>query len=157
MKRILLFTIAAIALFSSCTKVIRETTTIEKIEELEPQVVLLNVPQDSWRYSYNDNNNYFFVVIELPEMTEAAFRGGMMKMYRTYDFDSKNATQIEMPYIRLNEFQYEDGTWGFYTETVDYEFKVGSVTIFYTASDFDYELNETFVPEAMSFRAVIYE
>lgn len=149
MKRILLFTIAAIALFSSCTKVVRET--------LDPQVVALNVPQDSWRYSYNDNNNYFFVEIDLPEMTDAAFRNGMIKMYRTFDFNSKNATQMEMPYVRLNEFQYDDGSWGFYTETVDYEFKVGTVTIFYTASDFDYELNETFVPEAMSFRAVIYE
>lgn len=162
------FLIIALGLFAfactSCTKTIYEETTIEKTvyEELHPTVVLMDVPQKSWNYSAQDNNNYFYATIQMPEITEDVFDKGLIKVYRTFDFDKKDATQIEMPYIRHKEFfagKDEEGydIWGFYTETVDYEIQIGKITICYTTSDFDYEIDETFVPEVMSFRAVIYK
>lgn len=117
--------------------------------------VLINVKQSDWMYSDQPNNNYFYATVTMPEITEKAFKMGMIKMYRSYDFGTTNATQIEMPYVRLNERNVGGNEWVFYTETVDYQFNVGSLTIYYTASDFDYEIDETFVPEAMQFRCVI--
>lgn len=120
------------------------------------QTVLIDVPVDSWNYSNRDNNNYFYATVDMPEITEQVFKNGLIKMYRVYgDIDKKDAAQLEMPYVRPKEFQYDNGDWGFYTETVDYDFGIGRMTIYYTASDFDYELDQDFVPEAMQFRCVV--
>ena len=117
--------------------------------------VLIDVPRTSWEYSNIDYNNYFFATVDMPEITKTAFRKGLIKVYRVYDFDKDNGAQIELPYVRLNEEYIGDDYWVFYTETVDYEFGVGTMTIYYTVSDFNYEIDESFVPEAMQFRCVI--
>lgn len=137
--------------FSSCTK-----NTI--IEGPQMQTVLINVEKNMWKYSNIDNNNYFMATVKMPEITKDVYQTGLVKMYRVYDFNSSNGSQMEMPYVRLNE-QYIPAAnqWVFYTETVDYEYGVGQITIFYTASDFDYEIDETFVPDAMQFRCVVME
>ena len=144
----LLLAICSLGLVS-CEKIVYE------YEELHPQTVVIDVPQNKWQYSYNEDNNYFYATVNMPEITKQAFESGLVKMYRLYD--GKPASQMELPYVRLNEIVFDDGETYFYTETVDYEFSVGSLTIYYTASDFDYELNEKFVPDPMSFRCVIYE
>ncbi|MCQ2347378.1 MAG: hypothetical protein MJZ92_05570 [Paludibacteraceae bacterium] len=118
--------------------------------------VIINVEQKNWGYSNTDNNNYFFATVDMPEITEKIFDGGIIKMYRVWNYETKDAIQTEMPYTR----QYEvlpDGSsaWYFYTEHIDYDFGIGKMTIYYSVSDFDYELDETFVPEAMQFRCVI--
>lgn len=125
------------------------------------KTVIINVPESSWEYSDVDNNNYFSATVDVPEITEDAFDYGLIKMYRVYDYGKSTAAQVEMPYIRLKEWcpgdvdgdGYDD--WYFYTEEVDYEIGIGGVTICYTASDFDYELDESFIPEAMQFRCVV--
>lgn len=90
----------------------------------------------------------------MPEITEDVFDFGLIKMYRVFDYDKPNAMQQEMPFTRMKEFQ--KGTqWFFYTEVVDYDITIGGITIYYTVSDFDYELDETFIPEAMQFRCLI--
>lgn len=120
------------------------------------KTVLINVPQSKWAYSGQDNNNYFYATVDMPEITSAVFDKGLVKMYRTYNFDKTNASQLEMPYVRPVEGYNESADeWYFYTETVDYEFGIGTMTICYTVSDFDYEIDEEFVPEAMQFRCVV--
>lgn len=123
--------------------------------------ILINVTQASWNYTNINDNNYFYATVSVPEITESIFDNGVVKMYRTFDFDKTTASQMEMPYTRQWEYNtgYKDDMgkdiWGFYTEQVDYEFTIGGITIFYSVSDFDYELNEKFVPEAMQFRCVV--
>ncbi len=119
------------------------------------QIVQITVPQRSWNYSWQGIDNYFYASIDMPEITEAVFDGGIIKMYRTFDYETMDAYQIEMPYIRPHEYEYTENQWGFYTETVDYDFGIGNMYIYYRVSDFDYELDESFVPEAMTFRCVI--
>lgn len=116
---------------------------------------LINVPRESWQYSQIDDNNYFFATVKMPEITEPVFDNGLFKMYRVFDYDSADATQIEMPYVRHNEEFVEDNQKVFYTETVDYEIGIGNITIYYTESDFNYEIDETFIPEQMQFRCVV--
>lgn len=118
--------------------------------------VLINVPQSAWEYSRIDNNNYFYATVDMPEITNPVYEEGLIKMYRAYDFGSDYSAQTELPYVRHNEEYVEDGGYMvFYTETVDYEFSVGKMTIFYTESDFNYEIDESFIPETMQFRCVI--
>lgn len=117
--------------------------------------IVVNVPREAWQYSGMPDNNYFFATVKMPEITSTVYKKGLVKMYRSYDIDNENSTQMELPYVRLNEYIYGDNQKGFYTETVDYEFGVGNMSIYYTASDFDYEDDHSFVPEAMQFRCVI--
>ena len=122
------------------------------------KVIDIQINQNEWQYSNQDNNNYFYGVINVPELTWNIYNNGIVKVYREYNTGTNNASQIELPYVKLNEVAVTDNgntQWVFYTETVDYEFTQGSVTIFYTASDFDYELNTTFVPEQMHFRLIM--
>ena len=85
-------------------------------------------------------------------LTEEIFDGGVVKMYRTFDYDSQYATQIEMPYVRLREEYPEGGGEPFrYTELLDYDFGIETVNIYFTVSDFYYG----FKPGAMLFRCVL--
>lgn len=125
------------------------------------KTVIVNVPRKSWEYSYKDSNNYFYATVDIPEITEDAFDYGLVKMYRLFDYDKSTAAQVEMPYIRHNEWTPgdEDGDgyddWYFYSEQVDYEIGIGYIFIRYSVSDFDYELDESFIPEDMQFRCVV--
>lgn len=115
----------------------------------------MEISQDAWMYTNTENNNYFWASFDMPEITEDVFDNGLVKIYRTYDYWTDNPVQIELPHVRQAEYQISGDNWGFYTELVDYEISIGSVTIFYTASDFDYELDESFIPDDMQFRCVI--
>lgn len=133
---------------ASCRKIeYVDTTTIDTI--------LINVDSKDWIYSNFNNNNYFYATVDMPEITKSAFKTGVIKMYRTYNFGSSNESQIEMPCNIHHEEYVSSDNWAFYTETLDYEFSSGSVTIYYTLSDFFYEEDITFIPEAMQFRCVI--
>lgn len=123
------------------------------------RTVVINVDANQWEYSDYEDNNYFFAIVDMPEITRDVFREGLVKMYRVFDFKDEKlgTTQAEMPFSRHNEYK-----WGpapderaLYTETVDYEYSVGSLTLFYTASDFDYEYDLKFQPESMQFRCII--
>lgn len=119
------------------------------------RTVKINVARDAWRYSGLDDNNYYMATVQMPEINASVFRNGLVKMYRVYDWNQDNAAQTELPYVRLNEYEAEDGNWYFFTETIDYQFSAGEVTFFYTMSDFNYELDDSFNPGAMEFRCVI--
>ncbi|MGN1232257.1 MAG: hypothetical protein ACI4UJ_02260 [Candidatus Cryptobacteroides sp.] len=152
MKKIL--TLAAIAmtmLLSSCTK---EYYT--EGDSLNIKTIIGNVSQDAWGYSNLGNNNYFYATISAPEITKDVLHNGVVKVYRVYNFNQSNETHTELPFLLQQE--YVDGETGdviFWTSEVTAEISAGQVTIIYTESDFDYELNETFVPESMVFRIVV--
>lgn len=148
--RFLLIVVAILSLctFSSCTK--------EYYYEMQPDVFMFTVNQNNWNYSNISNNNYFYATVNAPEITADVCERGLVKVYRIFE-DNTGSSQVEMPYVHLNEFYVESADqWVFYTETVHYEFEQGKITVIYKASDFDYEIDETFIPENMKFRVVIY-
>ena len=116
------------------------------------KVVYINVDQAAWKFSGLNDNNYFTATVSVPELTEEIFDGGIIKMYRTFDYESVDATQIEMPYVRLKEL-YEEGYPDpiRYTEVLDYDFGIERINIYFTVSDFYYDIK----PEAMTFRCVL--
>jgi len=117
--------------------------------------VVLNVKTSDWAYSNDNNNNFFYATFDMPEITRDVFENGLVKMYRVYDFNSTDAVQMEMPFTRHYEENVGDDEWVFYTESLDYEFGVGQISIYYTLSDFYYEIDTTISPDEMQFRCVI--
>lgn len=116
----------------------------------------VKVPNSSWNYSNATDNNYFYAEVNMPEITEDVFDNGMIKMYRTYNYDNADASQIELPYVRpIQYFDAPTGQWFSYTEHVDYEFFIGKLMIFYTVSDFYYGTDSHLDPPGeMRFRIV---
>lgn len=143
--------LASVGIFSSCFEE----------QPIGMQTILINVTEASWNKTKADNNNYFYATVDVPELTEDIFDAGLVKMYRTFDFDRKNASQMELPYTW--QYEYNTGVkdkegkdiWEFYSEHISYEFNIGSVSIYYTVSDFNYELDSKWSPEAMQFRLVL--
>ena len=117
----------------------------------------LQINQNEWKYTNTNNNNFFYAEFKMEMITWDIYEHGNVMVYREYDQGKDNATQTPLPYVRAKEYLADEdtNTWGFYTETVDYEFTKGKLTIFYTASDFDYEIDQSFVPEQMNFRVFI--
>ncbi len=116
----------------------------------------IDVPMSSWNYTEDFNNNYFYARIRMPEINRNVFKGGLVEMYRVFNYGYSDVSQMKMPFTRVVEEYVEDeDRWAFYSENIDYDFSEGWVTIYYRMSDFYYEIDETFVPEAMNFRCVI--
>ncbi len=122
------------------------------------KIIDIQINQNEWSYSNIENNNYFFGAVSVPELTNDIYDNGIIKVYREYNTGTSNKSQVELPYTNYVEYPYtvdNETQWGFYQEHVYAEYAVGSVTIFYLASDFDYELDTSFVPEAMHFRMIM--
>lgn len=139
----------AAGLFASCTK------TIVQDCPYTIKTVAIDVPQEAWQYSNFENNNYFYATVSMPELNQTAFKTGMIKMYRVFDAKLKTEYQMELPYTRHTEAKDEMGEKYFFTETIDYDFGVGDVNIYYTVNNFSYEQDWLFTPEPMDFRLVI--
>ncbi len=120
---------------------------------------IIDLEASSWLYSNEANNNYFYADFDVPEITQYVYDYGMVHCYVEYNYGTTTATQQLLPYSRHKEVEItqDDGTtqWVFYTETVDYDFGVGTLRIYYTQSDFDYELDTSFAPSAMHFRLAV--
>lgn len=152
MKKLIFATAILLFALTSCEKT-------EYIYQNDIQAILINVSRSDWQYSdskYQYDGHYFFATADVPEITESVLKTGMVKMYRVYDFGTRDEAQIELPYVHHNE---EDNgeDWDFYTETIDYEFQKGMITIFYTMSNFKYEDDEDLNPDPMQFRLVIMQ
>lgn len=121
------------------------------------KVIDLKVTQ--WNYSKVNNNNYFYADFDVPELTEFVYDYGMTQCYVEYNSGTEGRTQQILPCVRHKEEQVTNNgntTWVFYTETIDYDYGVGHVRVYYTQSDFDYELNTSFAPASMRFRLTLH-
>ena len=120
-------------------------------------VIDLEVKANGWQYANQNQDNYFMANFDMPEITNYIYDNGLVQVYREFGTNTANAIQQVLPCTRHHEWLDEvNNTWNFYTETIDYEYGVGFLNIFYTASDFAYETETTPTkPEDMHFRVQI--
>lgn len=118
----------------------------------EISTVMIDVPQISWKYSNIDRSNYFYATVQMPEIDQTVLRNGIVQVYRVLDYNTDYEVQQLLPFTLHDETEVGGYNWH---ESLDYEISLGLLTIYYTASDFDYELDTQFVPSAMKFRCVI--
>ena len=151
MKKVFLWLVLGLVL-TGCTFHSNECTH-------EMQTIDVFVSAADWQYTNYEgspyNNNYFYAVVEMPEITRQVFDKGEVKAYVVYDRNTSNAAKHILPYVRHYEEQLTDGSWNYYTETVDYFYGPGWVEFNYRASDFAYEDNVNINPMSMQFSIVI--
>lgn len=163
MKKYFVF-LCVIAAFISCTG--PQGPKGDKGDKGDPgvvtQIVNVTVPANAWTYTnYTDNsgqpyaNNYFYSTIQMPEITESVFDYGSVAAYVVYNRTTTDASQHLLPYTRHYEEQRSDGTWNYYTETIDCTYGIGWIEFNYRASDFAYEDDTSINPLEMDFRVVV--
>jgi len=146
-KTLLITLFAALAILTtSCRK--------DPVPQCSYKIVNITVPKESWSYSDQDDNNYFTAEIDVPELSEEAFDGGILNVYRTFNFDKSNASQQLLPSVRLLEEKVGNDMYR-YTESIDYEYGIGWLNIYYTLSDFVYDQTLEYDPGDMTFRLVL--
>lgn len=126
------------------------------------KVIDLDIKQNEWGYTDPNNeliNNYFYADFDLSDViSKDIYDNGLIKVYREYNTGTNKARQIELPYTHYVEEVVDEANLEryFYSEHVDYEFGIdGQLSIYYTLSDFYYDIDEQFIPEGMHFRVVV--
>jgi hypothetical protein len=106
------------------------------------QVITIKVKANDWTCSQLDNNNYYYVGLNVPELTSNVFNRGEVKAYLVYDrHDVYNARKHALPYVmHKEEFDVAQRDWVFYTETFDFTYGIGWVEFNFRMSDFAYEI-----------------
>ena len=94
----------------------------------------------------NDDEGYFQAVLEVPEITRNVIEQGVVMVYRRFN-DGGSVIWTPLPAQRTEKT--EDGLY--YTTFVDFEYSLGRVNIFVTATD----LYAGATPGDMSFRVAI--
>lgn len=118
------------------------------------KVIDITVKATDWVYSNNADNNFFSATFSVPLLTEFIYDYGLTQCYVEYNKGTNNKTQQLLPSVRSYEVHDNaSNAWIPYTQTIDYEYGVGSVTFFVTNSDFIYDNVSS--PGAMDFRLVL--
>lgn len=125
---------------------------------MDVQTIEVYVGASDWQYTNFQGsayeNNYFYAVVDVPEITRSVFDRGEVQAYVVYNPGTQDAFKHILPYVRHYEEQVEGG-WNYYTETVDCLYGPGWVEFNYSASDFAYEDDANINPNGMYFTIVI--
>ena len=157
MKKILFLlcvTCVLVACVSNPTYIEQEGATLKTIK--------VTVRANEWSYTQQGdedqfNNNYFYAVVDMPEITEDVFDYGEVKAYAVFDRNSLTyARKHLLPYVLHAEEKNVYGEWVFYTQTIDFTYGIGWAEFNFRMSDFAYENEDvTINPPAMEFDVVI--
>ena len=107
----------------------------------ETQWIIENVTvnYDDWK----QEGDYIAVDIPMEKLTKDIYEGGMMKVFLMFD-----NYMNELPCTRYRSYVIQDAngndvldengnqTLGYYSQTIDVDFKIGGVKIYITNSDF---------------------
>lgn len=118
------------------------------------EIIDLNVPSDNWELQYgaeDGSNPYYTASFDIPEIDDFVYDSGLTMCYIEFNKGTEYRTQQILPYVRHYEGYDESNAQFIWTQTVDYEYAEGRVTIFVTYSDFYVDQK----PEAMDFRLVL--
>ena len=124
-------------------------------------VISLEIPAVGWEVvtSGSDFEYYIATFDDIPEIDQFTFDEGLVKCYRELDYDNDGDYEVqqEMPISRHMK-QELDGGLAYWTETLDYDYGVGFLNVYFTISDFvpfTDNSNAILGPEKMRFRLVI--
>ncbi len=152
-KMLLVFSIALVVVGCNLTHVDQDSATLKTIK--------IKVRAKEWLYTQqgNDdqyNNNYFYAVVNMPEITENVFDYGEVKAYAVFNRNSPTyARKHLLPYVLHVEEPTNTGDWLYFTETYDFIYGIGWAEFNFRTSDFAYEDNVNINPPAMEFDVVI--
>ena len=152
MKQFIFPLAVLVLLVTGCNKeyVTRQFITQQVIGGMDMSLIDFEVKNDNWAVreveNGNDDEGYFEAVLEVPEITRNVIEQGVVMVYRRFN-DGGSVIWTPLPAQRTEKT--EDGLY--YTTFVDFEYSLGRVNSFVTATD----LYAGATPGDMSFRVAI--
>ena len=138
-KHLIPIVILTLFAFTSCTE-----TYVERVSADYWQIVDIDIPASSWcAYSSDGMEAYYQADVNIPELTKTVFDDGFVLCYLVED-----GVQMQLPYTRHYE-NLEGDRW---TATLDYDYFVGGMRVYYTTNDFYYTADQ---PGYMRLRLVM--
>ena len=120
------------------------------LEGLDMTLIDFTVKNNNWGYREveygNEDEGYFEAILEVPEITKDVIEQGVVMVYRRFN-DGGSTIWTPLPAQRTEKTS--DGLY--YTTFVDFEYSLGRVNIFVTATD----LYAGVKPGDMTFRVAI--
>ena len=139
---------ASALMFGSCTKYIDDSTIIIGADLT---VIDYSIKTNQWQV--DEDNGYFFVSLNVPEITDEVSKKGAVQVTRKYT-DNGKVYWTPLPIVIPQSEPQDQGEGNYYYSIyVDYEWTVGQLNIFITATDFwtgD-------IPGDMDFRVSIFK
>lgn len=147
MKKTLLGILMGLA-FTGCTY-----TTVSN---LEMKTIDVHVRASDWQYTDMADNNYFYCVVDMPEITSEVFNRGEVQAYRIFYDNNNEPFKHILPDV-FHSKEVIDGNTFLYTTTVDCIYGAGWLELNYRVSDFVYDEGDyrNFAPQAMDFSIVV--
>lgn len=132
----LILPLVALALTSCYKEYVTKQYVTEQtiIQGMDMDLIDFSVKNQNWQIwdvEYgNPDEGYFEAVLEVPEITKDIVNNGVVHVYRKY---TDQDTPVYTPLPTMRTEKTADGIY--YTTFTDYEWKLGYVSIFVTASD----------------------
>lgn len=152
-SKLLLAFLALALLCTSCIKryVTEEYYTNEYITQGMGMVLVdFNIKANQW--VLDEEGGYYSVTLNVPQITADVVQKGTVTVSRRLtDASSNSPFWTPLPIVRANNEPDEQGNY-FYSTYIDFEWSVGTVNVFVTATDFYTEQS----PEEMFFRVAVF-
>lgn len=152
MKKYLFLLLCSLAIVS-CTeqKIVYQTSNQSFTYTINAWDYTNMVDQQGTPYA----NNYFYKRVNVPELTREMVLNGNIQVYRVHYIDTPNEYLHILPEVQHNEELQQDGSYKFYTQTIDAIYGEGWIEFAVYMSDFFYEDDLQYVPEIMNFQVVL--
>ena len=131
MKKIYFLALAALVLPSTygCTKKYY-TEEITYVEGVNLQSADFSIKNEEWQL--DQNSGFYSVQLNVPQITKEVVDNGTIQVLRKFEGD----VWTPLPIVRAEVTDAEGGGDYYFSTYIDYEWSVGKVFIFVTATDF---------------------
>lgn len=124
-KKFLIPIVVLLLSLTSCTE-----TIVERYSADNWKIIDVDIPYNSWTcYTDQYGRPYYEANVHVPEITSFVYSDGFVLCYLI-----ENNSQKPLPYVR----HYKNAKGESWTTTIDFEYNVGYLHVFYTNSDFNY-------------------
>lgn len=132
-------------LFAGCKK---QTVVVQESVIQNRQVLDFEANNSHWVLS----NGAYYATFDVPELTKDAYDNAVLLCYAEFNTGSNNAYQEMLPFTYFDQSVDPDtGVIFNWSRLLDFDYTVGSFTVYYTNNDFNYLEGE---PGTWHFRLV---
>ena len=155
-NRLFLFAVAAVVLFSSCTKEFyfddlssgRTSGRTNDNSGVTMRHYDFTVHSNDWQLAEaNDGSSYLYASLPVAEIDAKVVSNGMVTVSRGYTDDDGYTVWTPLPMVRAQSLSYNTDEEYLYSEYLDFEWTEGYVFIYFTATDLFVDEDQAAWPE----------
>ena len=141
MKNLKLLFLAVASLLAGCTY--HYTEQPQKNQTSQTVVPVVNNRQiidlQANNADWANNGSAYYAQFDIPELTQEAYDNAVVLCYAEFNTGTANAYQEQLPFTFFDQSENtETGEIFQWSRLIDFDYTIGSMTIYYTNNDFNY-------------------